>query len=127
MLPNKDASTLKQILDPASTMGKMKKNFLTSGNLLYHPFDFPQFCFSCKVCCQFYKLFEAEILEKQPEENLNSESLIRYKYCSIQVRLPFSAVCGNLYQQLLFKTPCSLKTLLFQHLRCPPSHGIILE
>lgn len=126
MLPKKDASSVKQMLDPACTMGQIKIKFLTSGNLLYHPFVFPQFCLSCKFCCQFCKLFEAELLEKQFEENLNSVGLIRYKYCSIQVRLPFSAVCGNLFQQLIFKTPCTLKTLLFQHHRCSTSHRIIL-
>lgn len=127
MLRRKDASSLKQMLDPEHTTGQIKIKFLTSGKLSYCPFIFPQFCFSCKFCCEFCKLFEAELLEKQSEENLNSMGLIRYKYCSIQVRLPFSAVCGNLFQQLIFKTPCTLKTLLFQQLRCPTSNTIILQ
>jgi len=113
--------------DPACTVGKTKSKFLTSGNLLYHSFIFPQFCLSCKFCCQFCKLFEAELLEKQFEENLNSMGLVRYKYCSIRVRLPFSAVRRNLIQQLIFKIPCNLKTLLFQQFRRPTSHRIILQ
>lgn len=127
MLPKKDVSSLKQMLDPACTMGQIKIKFLASSNLLYHPFIFPQFCLSCKFCCQFCKLFEAELLEKQSEEKLKFMGLIRYKYCSIQVRLSLSAVCGNLFQQLVFKTPCTLKTLLFEQLRCPTSYRVILQ
>lgn len=30
-------------------------------NFSHNPFPFPTFCLSCKFCCQFCKLFEAEL------------------------------------------------------------------